>query len=148
MIDAVFYRPTGLLEQLETLHRSLARSFATDGRPDAIRSVAAGTFPAINVGRTEKSIEVYAFAPGLKSSDLTIEKGVLRISGERETPSANEQGGVQVYANERPMGRFTRAVSLPEDADTEVVDAKYRDGVLRVSIGLKQAAKPQRITVQ
>ena len=55
---------------------------------------------------------------------------------------------VQVYANERPEGRFARALSLPEDVDTSKVNAQYRDGILRVSIALSEAAQPQRIAVQ
>jgi HSP20 family protein len=149
MLDTMFHRPQGLLDQLTTLHQALSRSLG-DGLPDAIRSVAAGSFPGINVGRTAKTVEVYAFAPGLDagSIDVTVERGVLKISGERR--GASQAGGdkVQAYAAERPQGRFTRALSLPDDVDTAKVEAKYRDGVLRVSIGLHEAAQPQRINVQ
>lgn len=149
MFDTLFYRPQGLLDQLATLQQALSRSLASDGMPNGIRSAAAGSFPPINVGRTGKSIEVYAFAPGLDagSIDVTIERGILKISGERK-PVEPGNGPVQVYAAERWHGRFSRAISLPDDVDTSSVEARYRDGVLRVSVGLSEAVQPQRVTVQ
>lgn len=150
MLETMFYRPQGLFDQLNSLHQALTRSLALDGSPDAIRSVAAGAYPGINVARTAKSLEVYAFAPGLdaNSIDLTVERGVLKISGERRQPEQGKDKAVQAYAAERTFGRFSRAISLTEDVDTTKVEAKYRDGVLHVSIGLQEAAQPQRIAVQ
>ena len=150
MLDTVFYRPQGLFDQLNTLHHALTRSLALDGAPDAIRSVAAGAYPGVNVGRTAKSLEVYAFAPGLDagSIDVTVERGVLKISGERRTPEQGKESKVQAYAAERAFGRFSRAISLTDDVDTSKVEAKYRDGVLHVSIGLQESTQPQRIAVQ
>ncbi|HEY9024537.1 MAG TPA: Hsp20/alpha crystallin family protein, partial [Burkholderiaceae bacterium] len=122
----------------------------TDGAPGGIRSVAYGSFPAVNVGRTATSVEVYAFAPGLDASqvDVTIDRGILRLSGERRTQLPEDGADAQVYARERGEGRFSRAVSLPDDVDTSKVRATYRDGVLQVSIALLEAAQPQRIAVQ
>jgi len=148
MIDALFYRPQGLFDQLASLQRTLSRSLA-DGLPDAIRSTAAGSAPPVNIGRTPASIEVYAFAPGLDagSIDVTIERGVLRIAGERKPVQPGNEP-VQTYASERSHGRFVRALSLPDDADTSKVEAYYRDGLLRVSVALQASAQPQRIAVQ
>ena len=154
MFDTMFYRPHGLFDQLTSLHQALSRSLASDGSPDAIRSVASGSFPGINVGRTAKTVEVYAFAPGLEASsiDVTVERGVLKISGERraEGQARSDAGdnAIQAYAAERPRGRFARVVSLPDDVDTAKVEARYRDGVLQITIGLQETAQPKRIAVQ
>jgi len=148
MIDTMLSRPQSLFDQLESMQRLLARSFG-DGAPGGIRAVGYGAFPEINVGRTPTSVEVFAFAPGIDASslDVTIERNVLKIAGTRPAPSPGRDAQVQLYANERPQGRFSRAVSLPDDVDPLKVDAKYRDGVLRVSIALSAAAQPQRIAV-
>lgn len=150
MLDTMLYRPQELFDQLSSLHQALSRSLAGDGLPDAIRSVAAGSFPGINVGRTAKTVEVYAFAPGLDapSIDVTVERGVLKISGERRGAARAAAEKVQAYAAERPQGQFTRALSLPDDIDTSKVEATYRDGVLQISIGLQETAQPKRIAVQ
>lgn len=150
MFDTVFHRPQGLLEQLAQLQQAISRSRSADGLPDGIRSAVVGSFPPINIGRTERSIEVYAFAPGLEAQaiDVTVERGVLRISGERPPTDRRASDAVQWYAAERWHGRFSRAVTLPEEADTGSVEAQYRDGVLRIKVGLRETAQPQRINVQ
>jgi len=150
MRETMLSRPQGLFEQLETIHRLLARGAGLGAAPSGIRSVGFGAFPDINVGRTPTSVEVFAFAPGIDASklDVTIERNVLKISGVRESTLPDGDAKLQVYASERPAGRFSRAVSLPDDVDSRKVEAKYRDGILRVSVGLNAAAQPQRISVQ
>ena len=150
MIDTMLSRPQSLFDQLDAVQRLLSRSLGTDGAPGGIRSVAYGAFPEINVGRTPTSVEVLAFAPGIEASslDVTIERNVLKISGARTSSIPSRDTKLQLYANERPEGRFSRAVTLPDDVDPLKVEAKYRDGVLRISIALSTAAQPQRITVK
>jgi HSP20 family protein len=150
MYESMSTYPNGLFDQLDRLQREITSALGGDGAPSSIRSVAAGTHPAINVGRTPDSFEVYAFAPGIDPSrlDVTVDRGVLRISGERESAIPKTDPPVQVYARERLAGRFSRALSLPAEIDPGKVAASYRDGVLRVSIGVREAARPQRIAVQ
>lgn len=150
MLEIMHTRPQSLFDQLDAMQRLLSRSFGGDGAPGGIRSVAYGAFPEINVGRTPDSVEVFAFAPGIDASsiDVTIERNVLKISGVRTASVPSRDAKVQVYANERPEGRFSRAVSLPDDVDPLRVEAKYRDGVLRISVALSAAAQPQRIAVR
>ena len=106
--------------------------------------------PALNVGRSPGSVDVYAFAPGLDASkiEVTLDRGVLRIAGERraDTPEGGEK--LSVRTRERSNGAFERAVALPDDVDASSVNASYRDGVLHVSVARREAAQPQRITVQ
>ncbi len=150
MLDTMFSRPQSLFDQLDAMHRLLTRSLAGESQHGSIRSVAYGAFPEINVGRTAESVEVFAFAPGIDASSLevTLERNVLKLSGMRASGIPGRESKVQLYANERPEGRFSRTVSLPDDIDPLKVAAKYRDGVLRISIGLSAAAQPKRITVQ
>ena len=150
MLDTLFTRPQSLFDQLQTMQRLLARQVGAEGAPDGIRSVAYGAFPEINVGRTPTSVEVFAFAPGIDAASLevTIERNVLRIAGARRSAAPQQDAKVQVYSNERREGRFSRAVSLPDDVDPLKVEARYRDGVLRISIAVSAAAQPQRIAVQ
>jgi HSP20 family protein len=150
MLETMLSRPQSLFDQLEAMHRLLSRPTGFDGAPGNIRSVGYGAFPEINVGRTPDSVEVFAFAPGIDPSslDVTLERNVLKISGERKSAVPSGDTPVQLYANERPRGRFSRVVSLPDEVDSLKVDARYRDGVLRVSIALSAAAQPQRIAVK
>ena len=51
------------------------------------------------------------------------------------------------YRRERFDGDFRRVITLPDDVDPERVDAKYRDGVLQITIQRREAAQPRQITV-
>ncbi len=143
-------RPDTLFGHFDRLRRELDDVFGATGLPRSIRSVAFGGVPALNVGRTPKSVEVYAFAPGLDASkiEVVVDRGILRIAGERVSDIPAQDPKINVYSRERATGRFSRTVSLPEDIDPEQVKATYRDGVLQVSIGRREAPQPQRIAVQ
>lgn len=134
----------------DRLRRELDDLFGLTGLPTSIRSAAPGAFPALNIGHTPSSVEVYAFAPGIDPAqiDVTIDRGVMTISGERPSALPGDDAKVNVYAKERFAGRFRRAVSLPDDVDPSKVEATYRDGVLRVSVARRESALPKRITVQ
>ena len=150
MYESILNHPGSLFGQFERLRRELDDVFGVSGLPSSIRSVAPGTVPAVNVGHTPTSVEIYAFAPGLDASkiDVTLDRGVLRISGERTSTVPANDPKVQVYTRERGAGSFTRAITLPDDIDPARVNASYRDGVLQVSVARRESAQPKRITVQ
>ena len=139
-----------LFGDYDRLRHEFDELFGWAGLPTSIRSAAPGAFPAINIGHTPTSVEIYAFAPGIdpKQVDVTIDRGVMTITGERQSALPSEEGKANVYGNERFAGRFRRAISLPEDIDSAKVEANYRDGVLHVSVGRRESALPKRITVQ
>jgi HSP20 family protein len=149
MYESLWNFPGGVWGEFDRLRRELDDVFG-NGLPSSIRSAAPGTFPAINVGQTPSSVEVYAFAPGIDPAkiEVVIDRGVLTISGERPATQANPDQRVSVYTRERPTGAFKRALSLPDDVDPTRVQATYRDGVLNVSIARREEAQPKRITVQ
>ncbi len=150
MFASILNYPDSVFTQFDRLRRELDDVFGDAGGPSSIRSVAYGSVPPLNVGRTAKSVEVYAFAPGLDASkiDVTLDRGVLRISGERAVDVPEKDVKTTVYARERSAGRFTRSVALPDDVDPDQVTATYRDGVLQISIARKEAVQPKRISVQ
>lgn len=145
-----FFRPSAdLFAELNRMQTLVDQVFGP--RPaSSIRSPggAAASFPALNVGTTPTSVEVMALAPGLDASSLeiTVDRGLLVLAGERKS-ALPEGERANVYANERFTGRFRRVVSLPEDADPNRVDARYRDGVLRISIAKRESSLPRRIEV-
>jgi HSP20 family protein len=150
MYASILNHPHSLFGQFERLRRELDDVFGVAGLPTSIRSVAPGTVPAVNVGRTPTSVEIYAFAPGLDASkiDVTLDRGVLRISGERASALPDDTPAVNVYTRERGQGSFSRAVSLPDDVDPAHVNASYRNGVLQISVARRESAQARRITVQ
>jgi HSP20 family protein len=149
MYESLWSFPGGAWGDFDRLRRELDDVFG-NGSPSSIRSAAPGSFPAINVGQTPSSVEVYAFAPGIDPAkiEVVIDRGVLTISGERPAAQAGNDQRTSVYTRERPTGAFKRALSLPDDVDPGRVQASYRDGVLNVSIARREEAQPKRITVQ
>ena len=139
--------PRDFLSELERLQSEIRHNL--DLSP-SIRGISRGGFPAINVGSTPKSVEIYAFAPGVDpaSIDVHLEKGVLTVAGERRSVLPPPEAKATAHIDERFSGRFRRVVTLPDDIDANSVAARYRDGVLHISIQRRAAAEPRRITVQ
>jgi len=136
--------PRDVFAELDRLQKEIQQ---TANLSPSIRGISRSGFPAINVGGTSKSLEIYAFAPGLdvEKLDVQIEKGVLAIAGERKLENVPEKSTEHI--DERFDGQFRRVVSLPDDVDPNAVQAKYCDGVLHISIARKEAAQPRRISI-
>lgn len=138
--------PRDVFSELDRLQRQL---MSFDGSPN-IRGLGNGSFPAINIGGTASSVEIYAFAPGIDPAalDVSLERGVLSIAGERRSGLPGREEKATVHIDERFAGRFRRVVSLPDDIDADTMNATYNDGVLHVSVKRRVAAQPRRIAIQ
>jgi HSP20 family protein len=139
--------PRDMFAEMDRLQREMQQAF--DLSP-TIRGFARNGFPALNVGGTPKAIEIYAFAPGVDPATLEVqlERGLLSVAGERKSSLPEPDAKTAVHINERFEGRFHRVITLPEDADPEQVDAKLRDGVLRITVQRRASAQPRRIAIQ
>lgn len=141
-----------LFNELERLQRDVSQAFDVSS---SIRGQGRGGYPALNVGLSPEAVEVYAFAPGLDPASISVDldRGVLSLSGERasqtvaKAESATTDARSIVHQNERFSGSFRRVVSLPDDIDPDQVQARYRDGVLRVTIKRRAAVQPRRIDI-
>jgi HSP20 family protein len=139
--------PRDVFAELDRLQRQVQQAFEYS---PSIRGFTRGGFPALNVGTTPQSAELYAFAPGLDpaSIEVSLERGVLSISGERKPDLPVREENASVHVNERFAGRFHRVVTLGDDLDPGAVQARYRDGVLHVSIKRQETAQARRISVE
>ena len=146
-MSPLFRSSADLFAQLDRMQSLFDQVFPTPG--SSIRSVSGSGFPVLNVGTTPASVEIQALAPGLDPArlEITVDRGLLVIAGERASDLPPQGERTSVYANERFTGRFRRVVSLPEDADPARVDASYRDGVLRISVAKRESSLPRRIEV-
>ncbi|HUI60162.1 MAG TPA: Hsp20/alpha crystallin family protein [Steroidobacteraceae bacterium] len=137
---------TDLFDQFRRLEGELGQLFGHSPWPAGIRAVQRGTFPPINVGATPERVDVYLFAAGLDPGkiDVSIQQNLLSLSGSRNI-EANENA--EYYRRERHDGDFRRVITLPDDVDPERVEARYRDGVLQITVQRREAARPRQITV-
>lgn len=104
--------------------------------------------PAVDVNETEDTYLIEADVPGMAPADIevTLEKGVLTLKGERKSEKAAEEKGARHV--ERSFGSFVRRFSLPDTADAESIDARVEQGVLRLTIKKKAESKPRRIEIK
>jgi HSP20 family protein len=112
---------------------SLLEGFPATGAPSA-PGQAAAWWPQVEVFEQGGRLIVRADVPGLKKEDVKLEihDDYLVLEGERRQESEENQGGV--YRSERSYGRFYRAIPLPEGASAEGATARFKDGVLEVSL--------------
>jgi HSP20 family protein len=139
--------PRDLFAEVDRLQREMQQAFDTVS--PSIRGLTRG-YPALNVGSTPTSVEIYAFAPGIDPAriEVNLERGVLTIEGERAAAASPGEARSTAHINERFDGRFRRVISLPDDIDPGAVKADYRDGVLHVSVPRRESARPRRIDGQ
>ncbi|HGG58805.1 MAG TPA: Hsp20/alpha crystallin family protein [Gammaproteobacteria bacterium] len=97
-----------------------------------------GWTPAVDLTTTDEAYILTADLPGIRYDDLdlSVEQGILTLKGERAAPEDGERTRA-----ERRFGAFKRSFSLPENADTDNISAKYENGVLTVTV--PKQAKPQ-----
>ena len=135
------------LRELDHLRRQIEQwDDALSGR--TFTMPAAGVFPLTNVTEDNHNYYVRAELPGIKSDELDIQvtaKGIS-ISGERKIPL--EGDNVKYHRREREAGKFSRSINLPDDINTDKVDAKLESGILTMIIPKAEKSKPRQITVK
>lgn len=78
-----------------------------------------------------------------KSISITMEKGSLIIEAEKKT---DVDDGVRYLIRNTAASTYKRSYKLPENASTEI-EAKFKDGVLSITIPKKEESKPTKVTV-
>lgn len=102
------------------------------------------TLPSVNIKESNDDFEVEVAAPGFDKSDFKIElnNDVLTISSDKNLESETNEGQ-QFTRREFSYQSFSRSFTLPNIADSEKIEAKYENGILRVVIPKKEEAKPK-----
>ena len=105
--------------------------------------------PAVDVLTKDDGLVIRAELPGLKQEDvdITLQNGILTISGEHKVDEEAERGNYHV--RERRYGSFRRSMTLPEGTDESKVRARFEDGVLEVTVeGAAIEQAPKRIEIE
>jgi HSP20 family protein len=103
--------------------------------------------PHVDIHEEAERFVVVADLPGVDSKDIeiTADKGVLTVKGERRSEKKSAQEGFASV--ERASGTFLRRFTLPESADAEQIKATHVNGVLELSIPKRPQEQPRRISV-
>ncbi|MEQ8839554.1 MAG: Hsp20 family protein [Acidimicrobiales bacterium] len=100
---------------------------------------------AMDATRTDDEVNVYFDLPGVMPEDLdiTVEKNAVTIEASRRWFDAD----AKTVASERPQGTFKRELQLGEHLDSDALKAKLENGVLTLSVPIKEGTKPRSISV-
>ena len=103
--------------------------------------------PAVDIYEDEKKVVLKLEVPGIQEKDLdvSVENNTLTVKGERKFEK--EEKEENFHRIERRYGSFFRAFTLPTSVETENIDAKYENGVLRLELKKKPEAQPKQIKV-
>jgi HSP20 family protein len=104
--------------------------------------------PACDIYETENELVLQADLPdvSLNDIDVRVENQTLTIAGERKFDTQTDGKGF--HRIERSYGSFTRSFAVPNSFDTDNIAAEYKNGVLRVTLPKKEAAKPRQVKVE
>jgi HSP20 family protein len=144
-MNLVRFEPWSILDQL---HRDLNHSALRGSGQLTDDNPVADWVPAVDIVEHKDRFLVRADVPGVNPADIEVsmDAGVLSISGERQAEDRSEVDGVQRY--ERFSGRFFRRFTLPESADAENITARSANGILEISIPKQPEVQARRITVE
>jgi HSP20 family protein len=133
---------------VDLLHRDLDRLVGDRRVASDDQSPVADWVPAVDIVEEKDRFVLRADVPGVlpEDIDVSMDNGVLSISGERHTFATEEDTGVQRI--ERSTGRFLRRFTLPETVDAEAVAARSANGILEVTIPKAPEIQARRITVE
>ena len=127
--------------------RNVFERFFSGEAADQSNVVTSQWTPRVDIREEDTRFAIFADIPGVdpKDIEITMEKGILSIKGERKAEAAEQNG--KLTRTERSHGVFYRRFALPDVADAEGIKANGRNGVLEISIPKRAETAPRRISV-
>lgn len=147
MLPTMNRRSNSGLRRLSDLRDEMDRLFEdVMGTPTRSGGGSVRWRPAADILESDEGFEIALELPGFHREDIevTVEEGVLTVSGRRD---AESHEGQSWHLRERPTGRFSRSFSLPASVKAEEVTARFEDGVLRVRLPKEEEARTRKIEV-
>jgi HSP20 family protein len=121
-----------------TMGGSLLSDFFDDDRFVNSPFLSGRSLPAVNVKESDKNFEVELAAPGYDKKDfkVDIDNGLLTISAEKK--EEKEKKDDHYTRREFGYSSFSRTFNLPVNTNEDDIDARYEDGVLKLTIPKKE----------
>lgn len=103
----------------------------------------------VDVKEDDKAYTVHAEIPGVKKEDIQVDVQGDQVSIRAEVKKETEEKkGEQLIHSERYYGMVSRSFTLPGEVDDQATVAKYKDGVLDLTLPKKSGSATHRISVQ
>lgn len=115
---------------------------------DAVRTRRNSFTPSIDISENDNEFVIEVEVPGVDKENIQInmENNLLTISGERKFEEKKETK--QYHRLETHYGRFSRSLSLPDNADSESVKASYENGILTITIDKSEKSLKKQIEIK
>ena len=146
-MSLIRWRPTHDLVGIREEMNRLFDSFFSE-LPERRRGLLEGEWaPSVDVAETGDEIVVTVELPGVQQDDvdITVADDILTLKGEKK--EEKEIKKENYHRVERSYGSFQRSISLPTGVQSEKAKAKYKDGVLQITIPKAEEAKPKQIKI-
>jgi HSP20 family protein len=148
MLSLTKWRP---LRDISTLHKEVDDLFNRFfGREEwmPIHLFREEWYPRVESYVKDGNLVISAEIPGVdpKDVDISVVDNQLTIKGERKKKNEVKDDGY--YLSEISYGSFERTIPLPESVNTDKIHAKYKDGVLEISMPAPSSLSPKRIKVE
>jgi HSP20 family protein len=132
--------------EMRRLQRDMEHLFA-DATP-GWRWPLSGEYPPINLTRSDDGLVLEALCPGVDRASLDV-----RVVGDAATVRGERKQEVDVqeeryHRRERPLGAFSRTLSVGERLDADGAAGTYTNGILRVQLRRAPATEPKKIPIQ
>ena len=130
------------------LQDDINRLFSSWNSTDS-SGVTADWVPSVDINEFDEKFQLFVDVPGVdpKDVEITLEGGMLTITGERFPQAEKSDENIIRRRTERGSGRFYRRFLLPDTVDADKVKAVDRHGVLEILIPKQAKAQPRRIEV-
>ena len=138
-------------EPIGWLRGEIDRLFDDFGKPaDSIFNFGARSLMpplAMDLAEEADQYRLTAELPGLSQDDveISVADGLLTLSGEKKEEKEKKNGAYLI--SERRYGTFTRELSIPGDVDPASISARFKDGVLTVTMAKDKKATPRKRTI-
>lgn len=142
---ALYRNPFNELDRMRRQMDLLAGSLFGAGSQ---QTVASGVYPALNLTEDKSNYYIRAELPGVKQEDLDIQATgkSIAVSGQKKIVSEDENA--KYHRREREAGKFSRIIDLPDNINTEKVEAALANGILTITVPKAEAAKPRQIVIR
>lgn len=105
-------------------------------------------WPTLDIRETDSEVVAELEVPGMKPGelDLTVTENALTIKGEKKAERDETEG--EYHVTERGYGAFHRTVQLPAGVDADRAEARYKDGILTITLPKTEKSKVKKIEVK
>ncbi|MDR1678087.1 MAG: Hsp20/alpha crystallin family protein [Deltaproteobacteria bacterium] len=138
----------GKLLELERMRNYMENVYSSlSSGVNQIRRNYTGVFPLINLSEDDDNLYLTAELPGIdpQGLDLSVKNDTLTLKGAKKNDT--EPSEVNFHRRERELGSFRRSITLPTKVQVEAVDAKFKNGILTVTLPKAAEAKAHQITI-